>query len=200
MTASLRKANGFTLVELLVVLVVAGILSTLALPSFTGMIRDNRVLGQANDFLAALSLARSEALRRGAPVCVKSKGAEGSWTEGWQVFSEDPAKTDCSASQELIQDYAKLSAGSTLQVDAPFESYIRFNRMGVAVNSSDVPQKTQDVYATPAPDKAFKLCPDDASAAHARLIGISVTGQPYRLLDNTSTSTMPALKRPGSCP
>ncbi len=204
----MQKFSGFTLTELMVVVVVIGVLSLLALPSFSNMIRDNKLSGQANDFVVAVSVARSEAIRRGGVVCVKSKGSSGSWTEGWRVFEEKstdntacatvPDASDATDKLRLIQDYDSLSGGNTLNVDDPFKASIRFNRMGVAVDFSDNPQKTQDAYSTPAPDKAFKLCPSDGTVASSRLIGISVTGQPYRVMDTTETPAI--IKRPTSCP
>jgi type IV fimbrial biogenesis protein FimT len=60
----------FTLIELFVVLVVVGILSLIAFPSFEPFILNQRISGQANDLVTDLSLARSEAIKRAAPVTV----------------------------------------------------------------------------------------------------------------------------------
>ncbi len=58
--------QGFTLVELLVTLVVAGILITLAVPSYRDLMVSNRLSTTANDYVAALMEARMEAIRRNA--------------------------------------------------------------------------------------------------------------------------------------
>jgi len=64
------KQSGFTLVEAMFVLVIAAILLSVAAPSFRDFIRNSRITGKANDLLVGLNLARSEAIKRHAPVVV----------------------------------------------------------------------------------------------------------------------------------
>ena len=67
-----NRSAGFTLIELLIVIVVVGISLSLAVPSFQGMVARNTMATQVNDFLLAINLARSEAMRRGSPVSIQS--------------------------------------------------------------------------------------------------------------------------------
>ena len=62
------RADGFTLVELLITLVIAGLLLALAVPSFRNMMLSNRLNTSANAVVNALSLARSEAIKRNQEV------------------------------------------------------------------------------------------------------------------------------------
>ena len=78
--------SGFTLIELAVSLSVAAILFTVAVPSFTGLIRDVQISSATNDFFAAINLARAEAIPRGLRVDMIPVGDEGDWAEGWVVF------------------------------------------------------------------------------------------------------------------
>jgi type IV fimbrial biogenesis protein FimT len=68
----MNRAAGFTLIELLIVIVVIGISLSLAVPSFQGMVARNTMATQVNDFLLAINLARSEAMRRGSQVTIQS--------------------------------------------------------------------------------------------------------------------------------
>lgn len=89
------RARGFTLIELVVTLVVIAVTAAVALPSFTGLIRSNRVTSQTNELMASLALARTEAIRSNSPVvgnrdvvlCPSSNGTTCSadWSDGWIV-------------------------------------------------------------------------------------------------------------------
>src|SRR5215469_16525688 len=61
-----RPSHGFTIVELMVALVVATILLTIAIPSFNKMINSNRLTTAANELVGALNAARMEAIKRDA--------------------------------------------------------------------------------------------------------------------------------------
>jgi type IV fimbrial biogenesis protein FimT len=86
--------RGFTLIELMVTLTIVVILAGIAAPSFRDMIMNSRMSTQANDLLADLAVARSEASKRGVPVfvCASANGATCSsatnWTTGWLVFAD----------------------------------------------------------------------------------------------------------------
>ena len=62
------RANGFTLLELMVTIAVLAIISTIAIPSFQSMIDSRRVNGVALEIVGDLRLARTEAMRRGQEV------------------------------------------------------------------------------------------------------------------------------------
>lgn len=83
-----RVLAGFTLIELLVVVAIAAILVALAAPSFSDMMRRNRLSAAASALQVSLSLARSEAVKRGADarVTVAANTTAGAWTNGWTVF------------------------------------------------------------------------------------------------------------------
>ncbi len=60
--------SGFTLLELMVVVVIAGILLAIGVPAMGNFIRNSRMTAAANDLMGTLHYARSEAIKRRAPV------------------------------------------------------------------------------------------------------------------------------------
>jgi len=77
------QCKGFTLVELLVTIIVAIILATLAAPSFISYIGNQRVRNATNDLSSALQMARSEAIKRNAPMSIVRDPT--GWAGGWVV-------------------------------------------------------------------------------------------------------------------
>ena len=85
MTRSISRnafSLGFTLVELLIVIVLFAIVATIAIPNFAPLVANNRVAAAANDLLGTLQYARSEAVKLNTPVSVSSDPV---WSDGWVV-------------------------------------------------------------------------------------------------------------------
>ncbi len=83
------KSGGFTMMELLVTLAVAGILFILALPNLRSFLLSQEVKTTASDIHMSLLYARSEAVKRNANVDVVPRLA---WQDGWNVqFGAAPA-------------------------------------------------------------------------------------------------------------
>jgi len=78
-----NTSSGFTLIELMFTLLVGGILLGLAVPAMRDFIMNNRLTAAANDFVAGVTSARSEAIKRGVNVELEQRS--GNWSDGWQV-------------------------------------------------------------------------------------------------------------------
>jgi type IV fimbrial biogenesis protein FimT len=98
---SLSAQNaGFTLIELMIVIVLVAIFITVGVPSFQNLVSDNRLSTQANSLISSLQLARSEALKLRTPVsvCRSTNGATcagaGAWETGWLVFEDTNGNGD----------------------------------------------------------------------------------------------------------
>jgi type IV fimbrial biogenesis protein FimT len=78
---SLQKA--FSMIELMVVVAIASILLTLAVPSFRATIDRQKLITAASDLYGAVSMTRAEAIRRGVRVDLIAQ--PGGWTKGWEV-------------------------------------------------------------------------------------------------------------------
>jgi type IV fimbrial biogenesis protein FimT len=87
------KSRGFTLIELMVVVSIAAIALAVALPSFNEAITRNRLAGQTNELIAAISLARTVSiqLNTGGGFCAANTTVDdcgGSWDNGWISWSD----------------------------------------------------------------------------------------------------------------
>lgn len=105
-----RFSAGFTLIELIVVLLVVGVLAGIAFPNFRPFIQNQRISAQANDLVTDLAFARSEAIKRASPVTVCKTGnpspssgspscettAGNPWTTGRLVFVDKASSTTSS--------------------------------------------------------------------------------------------------------
>jgi type IV fimbrial biogenesis protein FimT len=88
-----RRSDGFTLLELLVALSVVSLLVGIAVPGFVDLIRNSRTTTLANDLVASVNIARSEAVQRGRSVTLCSStdgqtcGGNTDWSSGWVVLN-----------------------------------------------------------------------------------------------------------------
>ncbi|MBL8296853.1 MAG: GspH/FimT family pseudopilin [Rhodanobacteraceae bacterium] len=83
-----KTERGFTLLEIFIAVVILAILVGLAMPMFRDVIRNTNVSNQTNDLVTALSIARSEAVRRGVRVAVVSDSGASDWSSGWRVIAD----------------------------------------------------------------------------------------------------------------
>jgi type IV fimbrial biogenesis protein FimT len=117
------RNSGFTLIELMVTLGVAAIILSVGVPSFRGVIMDNRLVSQANQFVTSVKMARSAAVRyqRPATVCssddfnaaVPTCSGDPDWSDGWIVWV-DKDRNGVTAANEIISVFGPINESSTL--------------------------------------------------------------------------------------
>lgn len=102
--------HGLTLVELLVTLVVASVLLTIAVPSLSAMLHTSRLRGVGDNLQAQLRFAMAESTKRNRSISVTFKAnADGSsWCYG---MSED-SSCDCGVSGSCVYDSVERVARS----------------------------------------------------------------------------------------
>ena len=96
MTIKLIK-RGFTLVELMVTLTIAGVLFGFALPAFNGMMTQRTMTSRVNQFVIAVNYARSEAAKLGGMVSIQSvdsSDTDNEWGLGYCIVAANPGDCD----------------------------------------------------------------------------------------------------------
>lgn len=142
-----QRVNGFTLVELLLVMGLAALLMSAAVPSFRAWALRRAVQQAAQTLVADFRLARSEAIHRAAPVavCASSDGrscaaGEGGWAEGWLVFVDRNGNRAVDAGDEVLQVHMRPEAldsvsGPTPSTDKRIFTYLPTGNAKVAAQT-----------------------------------------------------------------
>lgn len=77
------RSQGFTLAELMVTIGISIILLGMGVPSFTSYIANSKIRSASTDLSFAITLARSEAIKRNSTVVMTP--ASSGWQNGWTV-------------------------------------------------------------------------------------------------------------------
>jgi prepilin-type N-terminal cleavage/methylation domain-containing protein len=126
----MRRQQGFTLWELLMALLVAGILFGIGVPNVMELQRNGAMSAAANDLVTAVLLARTEAVKRRVPVglCLADNPLAGtptctpdavtdSTTRGFVVFVDENGDLDANGNPDLsdaTDGNGALDAGETV--------------------------------------------------------------------------------------
>jgi type IV fimbrial biogenesis protein FimT len=78
------RASGFTLLELMIVIAIAGVLAAMAIPSFKYLASTTKLKSASTEMYLAMIRARNEAVKRNRQVAVVPNAA--GWAAGWNVI------------------------------------------------------------------------------------------------------------------
>lgn len=156
---SLPAGRGFTLIELMIVIVISAILMATAAPSLIDAVLSNKLSSYANSLVASANLARSEAIKRNSVVrlCASSNGTScattGGWEQGWIVMH----------GTQIIRTQPAASSGLRITEASDLRS-MDFDPSGVGTSAL----------------ASLTVCRATPSAgAQERVVSISATGRAY---------------------
>ena len=159
----MNTPRGFTMIELLVVIVVVGILSSLALPAFREMMANVNTRSTAESFSLGLQLARSEAVKRNSRASFSFSGT-GRWEVCASVSTTTPY-TCPTADSVQIKDAKEASQDVVIAAtptDATMSTFTSLGRLSTdaasALNNPDgTAQLTSVDFSSPATAKTYRV-------------------------------------------
>ncbi|MCP4995592.1 MAG: prepilin-type N-terminal cleavage/methylation domain-containing protein, partial [Gammaproteobacteria bacterium] len=107
-TMDCNPSKGFTLVELLITIAIAIILTSTATNSFSSLYTSSAITTSINTFVAHLQLARSEAIKRGVRVVMCPSSNKTSCTGGVRWDTGFILYTDTNRNRRLDSDEVLL--------------------------------------------------------------------------------------------
>lgn len=166
------RQAGFTLVELMTVLLIAAILLGIGVPSLREAFVRNALSSKVNEFVGAMQLARSEAISRGVSVTVcridpadaelDACDGSGGWQNGWLMFADTDADGVKDAGEDVLGSSGAAASDFTFKDTIGALAIIRFR-----------PDGTDSVTASAS--RTLKIC---LGAEHASSVVLSRTGRP----------------------
>ena len=138
-----KRSSGFTLLELMAVLAIAGVLAAIAIPAMGNFMRNSRITAAANDVMAALHFTRSEAIKRRQPVtlCTSASAvtdlnptcAASAFLTGWIAFVDTNQSGQRDAGEAVLLQREAINPLITARSSAnPF--FVTYLRNGFTPN------------------------------------------------------------------
>jgi len=188
MHEKLHSETGFTLIELIITVVVAAVLASIAIPSFNNFVREERITSLANEILTSLVYARTEAIKRNRrvtmcksadpaaaqPTC--DTAANTTWNEGWIIFVDGEPPAAGNGQREPATETLLRTAGPINGGGGGGAMQLTSADADIAYNVSYLPRGITQKIGGGSQSGTIKLC-EGGDPIKGRNIIISQTGR-----------------------
>ncbi|TXH04948.1 MAG: hypothetical protein E6R07_06140 [Nevskiaceae bacterium] len=138
-----RRSLGISVLEVIVVMSIAGILAAVGIPSFISSIKNNRLTAYSNDFITGLILARTEAVKRNlsvnmcrsanataaTPSC--TTGGTAGWEIGWFIYADVDGSNTFNAGDLILMRHDLYNGGVSISGNNNVTNFVRFTSQGI---------------------------------------------------------------------
>ncbi|QOC21616.1 GspH/FimT family pseudopilin [Wenzhouxiangella sp. AB-CW3] len=131
--------KGLTLVELIIVTVVASIVLSAAIPAFGRFVQENRITATTNQLVSHLQYARQEAVMRNANVaaCPSTNGRRctggNRWDQGWIVYADPDNSRQPNRPEDVLRVFG---ADERVLMHSAGRFRVRFQGLGDAYGTN----------------------------------------------------------------
>ena len=94
-----KSGPGFTLIELIIVLLIAAVLTTIGIPLLSEFVADQRVRTTASDIVGEIAFARAKAIEQSRRVYIERTGV--TWNNGWRIYTDLNSDNNYDVGEEL---------------------------------------------------------------------------------------------------
>lgn len=182
--------KGFTLIELMLGIALAAVIVSMAAPSFSTAMKNNKIVAEANELIADIHFARSEAVKRSTRVVLcrsaapsnatpSCGGSANNWGSGWLVFADGDADNSYNAANDTLIRIGNPSDGAvTVKSNNTANQQLVYNPDGTINTGGNT--------------AVFAVC-DERGEDQGRQVQITPTGRPRLVAPVSVSCTNPAL-------